>query len=361
MTLVDKQNISTLKRLNKASFSFNCVLLFAFIALLGGCNRGPEIIKISGSKMGTSYHVTIVADQPAPADLAKQIEQTLDRVDQSMSTYKVDSEISQFNQLDVGQRLVISDDFDQVLRITRKVWQKSGGTLDPTVGPLVDIWGFGPTFTGDVVPSDSAIQRGLASIGFDAINRTVNNQQILLSKSRPLRLDLSAVAKGYAVDLVADLLEMNALPDYLVEVGGETRVSGLNPEGDPWRLAIESPSPTEAVAQVLNLEAGAVATSGDYRNYFERDGVRYSHTIDPRSGRPTTHSVASVTVVADTCAEADAWATALMVMNSDQAVDLANELKIPVYIVARQDEGYTVSYSETFTPLLEINELIEVQ
>jgi thiamine biosynthesis lipoprotein len=248
MTLADKQNISTLKRLNKASFSFNCVLLFAFIALLGGCNRGPEIIKISGSKMGTSYHVTIVADQPAPVDLAKQIEQTLDRVDQSMSTYKVDSEISQFNQLDVGQRLVISDDFDQVLRITRKVWQKSGGTLDPTVGPLVDIWGFGPTFTGDVVPSDSAIQRSLASIGFDAVNRTVNNQQILLSKSRPLRLDLSAVAKGYAVDLVADLLEMNALPDYLVEVGGETRVSGLNPEGDPWRLAIESPSLTEAVA-----------------------------------------------------------------------------------------------------------------
>ena len=361
MTLADKQNISTLTRLNKASFSFNCVLLFAFIALLGGCNRGPEIIKISGSKMGTSYHVTIVADQPAPVDLAKQIEQTLDRVDQSMSTYKVDSEISQFNQLDVGQRLVISDDFDQVLRITRKVWQKSGGTLDPTVGPLVDIWGFGPTFTGDVVPSDSAIQRSLASIGFDAVNRTVNNQQILLSKSRPLRLDLSAVAKGYAVDLVADLLEMNALPDYLVEVGGETRVSGLNPEGDPWRLAIESPSLTEAVAQVLNLEAGAVATSGDYRNYFERDGVRYSHTIDPRSGRPTTHSVASVTVVADTCAEADAWATALMVMNSDQAVDLANELKIPVYIVARQDKGYTVSYSETFTPLLGINELIEVQ
>ncbi|MBT5795962.1 MAG: FAD:protein FMN transferase [Porticoccaceae bacterium] len=361
MTLADKQNISTLTRLNKASFSFNCVLLFAFIALLGGCNRGPEIIKISGSKMGTSYHVTIVADQPAPVDLAKQIEQTLDRVDQSMSTYKVDSEISQFNQLDVGQRLVISDDFDQVLRITRKVWQKSGGTLDPTVGPLVDIWGFGPTFTGDVVPSDSAIQRSLASIGFDAVNRTVNNQQTLLSKSRPLRLDLSAVAKGYAVDLVADLLEMNALPDYLVEVGGETRVSGLNPEGDPWRLAIESPSLTEAVAQVLNLEAGAVATSGDYRNYFERDGVRYSHTIDPRSGRPTTHSVASVTVVADTCAEADAWATALMVMNSDQAVDLANELKIPVYIVARQDEGYTVSYSETFTPLLGINELIEVQ
>ena len=361
MTLVDKQNISALRRLKKASFSFNCVLLFTFIALLGGCNRGPEIIKISGSKMGTSYHVTIVADQPAPADLAKQIEQTLDRVDQSMSTYKVDSEISQFNQLDVGQRLVISDDFDQVLRITRKVWQKSGGTLDPTVGPLVDIWGFGPTFTGDVVPSDSAIQRSLASIGFDAVNRTVNNQQILLSKSRPLRLDLSAVAKGYAVDLVADLLEMNALPDYLVEVGGETRVSGLNPEGDPWRLAIESPSLTEAVAQVLNLEAGAVATSGDYRNYFERDGVRYSHTIDPRSGRPTTHSVASVTVVADTCAEADAWATALMVMNSDQAVDLANELKIPVYIVARQDKGYTVSYSETFTPLLGINELIEVQ
>ena len=163
------------------------------------------------------------------------------------------------------------------------------------------------------------------------------------------------------MDLVADLLEMNALPDYLVEVGGETRVSGLNPEGQPWRLAIESPSPQQLVAQVLNVQVGAVATSGDYRNYFERDGARYSHTIDPRSGRPTTHSLASVTVVADTCAEADAWATALMVMNSDQAVDLANELEMPVYIIARQNEGYNVSYSETFTPLLATNERIEAQ
>ena len=361
MTLVDKQSINSLTWLRKASFSFNCVLFFTVVAILGGCDHGPDIIKISGSKMGTSYHVTIVADQPAPADLAKQIEQVLDRVDRSMSTYKVDSEISQFNQLAVGEFLVISDDFDRVLQIVRKVWQNSGGTLDPTIGPLVDIWGFGPIFTGDIVPSDSAIQKSLAGIGFDAVNRTVDNQQVLMSKSRPLRLDLSAVAKGYAVDLVADLLEMNALPDYLVEVGGETRISGLNPEGYPWRLAIESPSPTEAVAQVLNLEAGAVATSGDYRNYFERDGVRYSHTIDPRSGRPTTHSVASVTVIADTCAEADAWATALMVMNSDQAVDLANELEIPVYIIARQDKGYTVSYSETFRPLLATNERIEAQ
>lgn len=361
MTSVDKQSINTLTGLRKASFSFNCALFFVFVSILGGCDHGPEIIKITGSKMGTSYHVTIVADQPAPPDLAEQIEQTLDRVDQSMSTYKADSEISQFNQQDVGEYLAVSNDFDQVLQIAREVWQKSGGAFDPTVGPLVDIWGFGPTFTGDIVPSDSAIQKILAGIGFDSVNRTENNQQVLLSKSRPLRLDLSAIAKGYAVDLVADLLEMNALPDYLVEVGGETRVSGLNPEGQPWRLAIESPSPQQLVAQVLNVQVGAVATSGDYRNYFERDGARYSHTIDPRSGRPTTHSLASVTVVADTCAEADAWATALMVMNSDQAVDLANELEMPVYIIARQNEGYNVSYSETFTPLLATNERIEAQ
>jgi thiamine biosynthesis lipoprotein len=361
MTSVDKQSINTLTGLRKVSFSFNCVLFFVFVSILGGCDHGPEIIKISGSKMGTSYHVTIVADQPAPTDLAKQIEQTLDRVDQSMSTYKADSEISQFNQLDVGELLAVSDDFDQVLQIAREVWQKSGGAFDPTVGPLVNIWGFGPTFTGDVVPSDSAIQKSLAGIGFDAVNRTENNQQVLLSKNRPLRLDLSAVAKGYAVDLVANLLEMNALPDYLIEVGGETRVSGLNPERQPWRLAIESPSPTELVAQVLNVQAGAVATSGDYRNYFERDGVRYSHTIDPRSGRPTTHSLASVTVVADTCAEADAWATALMVMGQEQAIGLANELEIPVYIIARQDKGYVASYSETFSPLLATLELREVQ
>ena len=165
------------------------------------------------------------------------------------------------------------------------------------------------------------------------------------------------MAKGYAVDLVADLLEMNALPDYLIEVGGETRVSGLNPQGQPWRLAIESPLLIGQVETVLALTSGAVATSGDYRNYFERDGIRYSHTIDPRDGKPIIHTLASVTVLADTCAEADAWATALLVLGNKEGLDLANQLGLAVYMLARDGDEYTASYSKMFEPyLVEITE-----
>jgi len=320
------------------------------VTLLIGCGSGPEIIKISGSKMGTTYHITVVADQPAPDNLAVLIEAQLDRIDHSMSTYKPDSEINQFNQLAVNQTMAISSEFLEVLMIAQSVWTASSGALDPSVGPLVDLWGFGPSPSDDQIPSKTQITAALTTVGFDAVVIDSIEQSIL--KTRPVVLDLSAVAKGYAVDLVADLLEMNALPDYLVEVGGETRVSGLNSEGRPWRLAIESPSMIGEIERVLALTSGAVATSGDYRNYFERDGMRFSHTIDPRSGQPINHTLASVTVLADTCAEADAWATALMVLGDKQGLDLANQLGLAVYMLARDGTEYSASYSKMFEPYL---------
>ena len=335
----------------KASF-----LLSALIALLliGGCDHAPEVVKISGSKFGTSYHITIVADQPAPADLAEQIDAALDVVDLSMSTYKSESELSLFNRLPATETVAASPELWTVLQTSRQVWQQSAGAFDPTVGPLVDLWGFGPQMTNDRIPSDDEIAKALASIGYQYL--VLNSDEQTISKALPLRLDLSAVAKGYAVDQVADLLEMLALPDYLVEVGGEMRVSGLNPKGQPWRIAIETPDAMGQVDNIIALERAAIATSGDYRNYFEKDGKRYSHSIDPRTGRPIEHRLASVTVVADRCIDADAWATAFLVMGDEAALEIANQQSIAVYMLvkakAEAKDQFTAVYSDAFKQYL---------
>ncbi len=331
----------------KASFLVSALVSFL---LLGGCDRGPEIVQISGSKFGTTYNITIVADQPAPADLAEQIDALLDVVDLAMSTYKSESELSLFNRLPLGEEVMASEGLWAVLQTSRQVWHHSAGAFDPTVGPLVDLWGFGPQMTNDRIPEDSEIAEALASIGYQHL--IVNTDKQSISKEVTLRLDLSAVAKGYAVDQVADLLEMLALPDYLVEVGGEMRVSGLNPKGQPWRIAIETPDAMGQVDNVIALQSAAVATSGDYRNYFEKDGKRYSHSIDPRSGRPIEHRLASVTVIADRCIDADAWATAFLVMGDEAALEIANQQSIAVYMLVKADEQFSAVYSDAFKQYL---------
>ncbi len=331
----------------KASF-----LVSALIALLlsAGCDHAPEIVQISGSKFGTSYHITIVADQPAPADLAEQIDAALDVVDLSMSTYKSESELSLFNRLPLGEEVIASEGLWTVLQTSRQIWQQSAGAFDPSVGPLVELWGFGPQMTNDRIPEETEITQALATIGYQYL--ILNSDRQAISKDLALRLDLSAVAKGYAVDQIADLLEMLALPDYLVEVGGEMRVSGLNPKGQPWRIAIETPDAMGQVDNIIALESAAVATSGDYRNYFEKDGNRYSHSIDPRTGRPIEHRLASVTVVADRCIDADAWATAFLVMGDEAALEIANQQSIAVYMLVKAEDQFTAVYSEAFKPYL---------
>ena len=211
MTLVAKYPKSSSLGQTKLFASWRSVLILAILAL-SGCSSKPEILNISGTKMGTSYHITVIADQLPPEDLEQQIEQLLAKVDNSMSTYKKDSEISQFNRLPVGQTMTISQEFAEVVKISRQIWQLSNGAFDPTIGPLVDLWGFGPGERHDSIPSSETIALTQAKIGFDSV---VLKEQTL-SKTKSVALDLSAVAKGYAVDRVADLLEMLALPDYLV-------------------------------------------------------------------------------------------------------------------------------------------------
>lgn len=341
--------LSWLSELCKLNRSTNWILLSLSLTLTVGCGARPEIIQIDGTKMGTSYRITVVADQLAPDDLHQRIDDLLSVVDNSMSTYKPDSELSRFNRLPVGQQMQISEEFARVLQISRDIWQRSGGAFDPTISPLVDLWGFGPTPSDNTAPSAQQIAAALENTGFQHI--VLAERQ--LSKRHPVQLDLSAVAKGYAVDLVADLLEMLALPDYLVEVGGEIRVSGLNPDGEPWRIAIEQPTLISSVNRIISLVDEAVATSGDYRNYFEQEGVRYSHILDPRTGVPIQHNLASVTVMATSCAEADAWATAFLVMGPEQSLALAEKWAIPIYLLVGRGDTFNYLKSTQFAPYMQ--------
>jgi thiamine biosynthesis lipoprotein len=309
------------------------------ISVLAACEPNPRQLAFSGAALGTSYHIKVVeAGSPAmDAGLAELVGKLLDDLDHKLSTYKPDSELNRFNRHPVGQPFAASDDFYQVLEVADRIYRLSGGAFDPTVRPLVDLWGFGPVDTGDRVPAESEITALLGEIGFDRIELAAANQVI---RRAPVTLDLSAVAKGFIVDRLAAELRAQGVDDYMVEVGGEIRAGGRRADGGLWRIAVEVPAAGGGVERVLELSDIGVATSGDYRNYFERDGERYSHTIDPRSGRPIRHRLASVTVLAPTAAEADALATALMVMGPEHGADFAAANELAALFLVKQGDGF---------------------
>jgi thiamine biosynthesis lipoprotein len=305
--------------------------------------------------MGTTWHVTLVpaGAMPDRAVLQAGIEAELERVNQSMSTYRQDSEISRFNALAPDTWFAVSDDFHAVLSTAMAVGWLSEGAYDVTVAPLVDLWGFGPAGRVSTPPPDELVRDVLQSVGQDYLRLDEEDGHRLL-KTRPVSLDFSSIAKGYAVDLVARWLDAQGLDRYLVEVGGEMRLSGMSGRGDPWRVAIERPeSALRTAEQAISLTDVAIATSGDYRNYFEVDGQRFSHSIDPRRGYPVAHDLVSVTVLDNSAMRADAWATALVVLGHERAMAVATEQGLAVYFIQRQGDVLHSSYSPAFAPFLE--------
>lgn len=319
-------------------------LAFAALALLlAACGSGgrPPVLALEGTTMGTLYSIK-VAHPPAGLQqdaLAARITAELDSLVALFSTYEPDSVLARVNAsrstdwLDVPAALV------EVLAEARRVSELSDGAFDVTVGPLVDLWGFGPVFTGDRIPEPAAIEALRARVGY--ANIELRTDPPGLRKAHPeIRIDLSAIAKGYAVDRIAALLEADGIDNYLVDIGGELRGRGHNAAGAPWRIGIEHPVAGEhAVQAVIGIEAIGVATSGDYRNFFERDGQRYSHTIDPRTGRPVTHALASVTVIDPQTMRADALATALLVLGPEAGYALAERAGLAALFISRGAEG----------------------
>lgn len=330
------------------------------LALLAGCDSDPVIIKFSGPIMGTQYHVSVVESEGISLDkagqqaLAEGIKNTLVDVDLKMSTYKQHSELSRFNQTSVDQWFPVSVDTAVVVEEALQIAALSGGAFDPTIGPLVNLWGFGPDLKPDQVPSEPELALAFERVGYRSIAvKGIESDSPALRKDKNVYLDLSAIAKGYGVDQVARYLERQGFHNYLVEVGGELRLKGHKPDGSIWRIAIEKPSTTgQVVQQVLAVTDLAVATSGGYRNYFEADGQRFSHTINPLTGRPIAHKLASVTVLHPSCATADAMATTLMVMGPEKGLEFARDQGLAVYMLVKADgEGFDVIQTEQFTAL----------
>ena len=319
--------------------------------ILSACAGENRDWKLSGPTMGTRYHVTVVKvpEDVAQAELQSSIDAELAAVNQEMSTYIPDSELMRFNRAPVGQPVEVSQHLAEVIAQALSIYRRSDGAFDVTVGPLVNLWGFGPNPEPETVPDDAEIAKLQQVLGSDALAL----EGRALTKSRDVAIDLSAIAKGHGVDRVAELLEAKGIRNYLVEVGGELRTAGVNPQGQPWRIGIERPTAGQVVQKPIQVSGKAVATSGDYRNYYERDGKRYAHSIDPRTGRPVEHKLASVTVIADNCAEADGLATALNVMGADAALKLAEKEGLAVFLLVKADNGFEERYSAAFGPYLE--------
>lgn len=328
--------------------------LWLCLSLLTGCSStgSAEVQTLFGYTMGTSYSVKLVATEDQAKSIDGKVRSTLDQINDAMSTYLPRSELSRFNDAAVGEWVSVSPITYEVIDMALSIAETTGGAFDPTVGPLVDLWGFGPKPKADQRPGEEVIAEAREQVGWQAIELGDDGHQV--RKSEPRELDLSGIAKGYAVDQVAEMIEAEGYTDYLVEVGGELRFSGTKPGDRAWRVAIETPDSGERSAyRILEVEQGAMATSGDYRNFFEQDGVRYSHTLDPVTGYPIAHDLASVSVLGQSSAEADAYATAFLVMGLDPALALANELDLSVYLLQKTEQGFLSYQSERFTRLFE--------
>ncbi len=304
---------------------------------------------MSGSTMGTQFNVKLAAVDVTSADLQQDIEDSLAHVEHMMSTYLPDSEISTFNISSTTDWHTVSGEFCFSVEEALALSTLTDGSFDITVGPLVNLWGFGP---GDMIhepPTDEKISAVMDSVGYEHLQADCARPALKKDIS-DLFLDMSAFGKGFAVDRVADWLEDAGFQDYLVEVGGELRLGGHNAKGEKWAIGIEVPlADQRRPYTVVRLTDTAVATSGDYRNYFEAGGERYSHTIDTRTGKPVTHTLASVTVVDDSGYRADALATALLVMGPEKGMELAARENLAVLFLLRNDGGI----DERATPAFE--------
>ncbi|MEX2124355.1 MAG: FAD:protein FMN transferase [Woeseia sp.] len=330
-------------------YRFRLAALAAFLLASCGGDRAPSY-ELTGSTMGTQFSIQVAEPMSGTkrTELQQEIEAVLDTVEHAMSTYLVQSDISKFNASSSTGWVAVSESTCRAVEAAEGVSRLSDGAFDVTVGPLVNLWGFGPDPVRLQPPPDTAVRAALERVGYRRLHADCK-QPALKKDSADVYVDLSAYAKGYGVDRVAELLDANGIRQYLVEVGGELRLRGLDSDGELWSVAIETPADTgRGIGRIVRLKDKAMATSGDYRNFFEYEGRRYSHLIDPRTGWPTMHDLAAVTVICDTAALADALATALLVLGPDDGFDLAVREQIAAYFQLRTDNGFVERLTPAF-------------
>tara|TARA_R110000850_G_scaffold114166_2_gene228922 strand:- start:462 stop:1475 length:1014 start_codon:yes stop_codon:yes gene_type:complete len=328
--------------------SIKLLLLPALLLLVSACSSPEPIISLSGSTMGTTYHIKVVNSDRLPEAqlLQAEIDMALEVVNDQMSTYRSDSELSKFNQLQVQQSVKVSADTIKVIEEGMRLYQETDGALDITLGPVVNLWGFGPDKRPTTIPTQAQIDNAKAKMGI----KELSIKGLTLTKhNADLYVDLSSIAKGFGVDKIAAILDKYHVSGYLVEIGGELNVKGTKDDSTPWRVAVEQPTTEgQAVQQVIEPGTMSLATSGDYRNFYQENGERFSHLIDPRNGYPIKHQLASATVLHSSCMTADGYATAMMVLGTEASLALAKEKNLAIMLIEKQEQGYQVYYSDAF-------------
>lgn len=329
------------------------------LAMLAGCDKPPAaehpMLEIHGRTMGTFYGVKVVGDFPGGQQaLQTQVDSLLKHYNDEISTYDPNSSLSKFNQQQTTAPFPVSQDMADIVISAVRVGQRTQGVLDVTVGPLVNLWGFGPDRRPVKIPTDAQITAARQRVGIQRLHVDVSADHAELRKDIPnMYVDLSTVGEGFGADKIADFLESRGVHNYLVEIAGASRSRGVNAKGEPWKLAIQKPTDElDEVQAIVKPDGRAISTSGSYRNYYELNGQRYSHIIDPATGKPITHRLVSATVITPTALEADGLDTALMVMGPEKAMAFAKQQHLAVYLVIKTDKGFKAEYSETFKPYL---------
>lgn len=331
--------------------SMNNQLRPIFIGLLSvfltSC-MSQDYTEVTGSTMGTYYRVHSKCPDPIQT---VQIESLLGEMVQAFSTWDPNSTISEFNRVEANQWFPVDEEFLSVIDRANRMSRISGGAFDLTVAPLVEAWGFGAT-SDESTPSDEQVDSLLQRVGYEHL--ALRQDPPSIKKQQELQLDVAGIAKGYSVDQLAQLLDDQSCSDYLIDIGGEIKVKGLNPFSNPWQIAIESPNVDAEILDVFPLSNMSVASSGDYRNFRVVDGVKFSHIIDPRTGYPITHNLVAVTVLHSSCTTADGFATAMLVLGLEESVVLAEEQELAVIFITHDNEndGFQLTMSKQMEPII---------
>lgn len=331
--------------------SLRLPLLLSAAFLLSACQQATET-ELAGSIQGTTYHLKLVLDGVAakPEEIKAEVETVFRQVDEKLSNWREDSEISRINQQKTTDWLPASPEIIQLVQIAATIHARTGGCYDLTVKPLFDLWGF--SRHQNRVPEAAEIGQVLKHIGMDKLE--VDAAHSRLRKLDPeLQISLDSIAQGYTVGAVAARLENLGVKNYLAEIGGEMRVKGRKANGNPWRVAVEKPTPltreVERILEIHELNGTAVMTAGTYRNFFEEQGKTYSHILDPRSGRPVTHNLLSVTVLHENPSWADAWDTALLCVGETEGARIAEEEGLKALFIYKEGQGLKEHMSRAFT------------
>lgn len=330
-------------------FRLRSAVVIGLTAALAGCPFQDKLESFSGPTQGSTYTVKYVSNGETSKDqIRRQTEEILEEIDRQMSTYRADSVVETFNDLPAGACMAVPDGVRELVLAGERLSKESEGAFDLTIEPLLNLWGFGPKGAGEHVPTAEQIAATKKNVGY----RHLRIEGDQLCKDAAVEVDFNSIAAGYSVDAVAAHLKKSGIDSYLVEITGELAAAGRKPDGSPWRIAIEAPHDNERVAQrIIELEGYGVSTSGDYRNFFEENGKRYSHTFDPRRGAPIDHQLAAVTVIDRSTLRADGLSTLLMVLGQDEGLAYAQAHNIAAFFVVREEQGFVSKSTKAFDEL----------